>query len=335
MLLILRNPPTPKTIKQPKLSVHWHLGEEEEKRHGLGGGAARAFCRVFNLGKKGAKPDLRETARAFNIAKASQSEEYLSMVRIGEAAKRVAKSGLRQGTNFGLRSRDLLRRKHKAQQEAAWEQSKAMSVLERSLLLAERGQLVQQGLKEALAYGRHLQKLDAQAHAKKLEEARSVLAEFEGGVGQEQLNETKQLAPKLEGLLPWLRPVPSGLGVCFHVNHVGNDGVAQGLAWSSLSGKSNLPSSLGKEWDELHKMVMHSLSEPLCEETESMTRCRTYGLCLCCPSGKKLFAIHNRLLKNMKGTFGNKVGRSSLNDGLLVCQFVQYNEDGTIPLEEH
>ena len=82
---------------------------------------------------------------------------------------------------------------------------------------------------------------------------------------------------------------------------------------------TNMARCLDEDWRRRHTTLMHDTCPP-CGPTGQESRCKTAGVCLCCPSGKLLLTFSNRFIQAIKQVCPvDSDNRKLLANGKLVA----------------
>eukprot|EP00971_Amphidinium_carterae_P226871 4499515-Amphidinium_carterae.2 len=277
-----------------------------KSRQRPGGGPWRAFVYLCSA-RQEAKPKLGDIARQYRKERLANSALYKKACMVGRAGRLMGHKLKSNKSCFGVRQRTLKRAQSRRCKDALWQHTHDLSITDRSHALAAHAQAQKGTLKDGIAAARYQQRMDTLKKKAELEGAMTDLKHFEENFGQQQLRDVIAALPALSEISSSLTPVPMQVGCCF--SHAGGreHEVTNGVAWGSLSGKTNVPVALEKEWQYRHATIMHNNIPPSDVKVVD---------------GKKLHKFRNMVKTTMRRAFPGLAATNPLGTGSIVLQFV-------------
>eukprot|EP00971_Amphidinium_carterae_P036783 723281-Amphidinium_carterae.1 len=280
-------------------------------------GTWRAWVRMHTF-QNPEKANFSELSIAYREAKANNSPSFQRCMVMSAASKR-AFACKKVGGLFGARGRHCKKTAYRMSSLALWARCRTKTSLQKAAIVAAQAKGTDT-LAEALSAAKRHDFLEGTARRKAETEQKDTLSAWHMANAEEQLARLKNALPKF----PWnglpVLPLPSAHGLLYYLPCQGNEAASQALACATASQKSNLSAFLGKEWEEMHETIQQPNFKYASEKTSSRP-CREEGVCLCDQSGSKLYTMRNKLLKEMKITFGTKIRKEQLSAGQVLLRF--------------
>jgi len=280
------------------------------------GGAWRQYVAQQTRGSKGL-PRLTQLAEQYAALPLAERAELQVAGSLATAAARLDPGNRRRGIDVRqVRARAQLRL-----DMAHWERSLAAGLDEdhRQLAVVAHGEATGTGVKGALAMARAHRRMDlAKVEQERAEGARALQTYVEGAgkVGLD-LAQAAMPAANLGGLIPV--PSPPGL-YCMRFQPPLLDTAESVMSVLGANHRAtNMARCLDEDWRRRHTTLMHDTCPP-CGPTVRESRCKTAGVCLCCPSGKLLLTFSNRFIQAIKQVCPvDSDNRKLLANGKLVA----------------
>eukprot|EP00971_Amphidinium_carterae_P344748 6485336-Amphidinium_carterae.2 len=298
------------------------------KKYQPAGGAWRAWSHVHFFGQAGKKPDLASAAVAYREAKQTCSAEYLEAVKLGKlatASKHFSVGKQVGSSSFGARARTLQRSLVRDAKMALLQSSPGESLLQQAAALAEKAELTGMPLSAAVAHARELARAASRLKQAEIAKMEEEVRTFSTGIGLEQLQDIKAIAPQLFHGMSNITAVPSGLGLHIQMQAGNAELVGKAIAWaSSAAKKTNLGKSLGQAWSGLHQPILHDdCVDP--EDQKTPSPCQLAGRCVCSAYGQNLLAMKRALHRLVKASYSNHMDKQMLLNGMIVIQLSSNN----------
>eukprot|EP00971_Amphidinium_carterae_P341798 6480794-Amphidinium_carterae.2 len=295
----------------------------QRKRKGVGGGPWRAYVSQEKAHTNG-KANFRALAAGYRQVLATDPARLKQLRDMGAAARMVAKNRAGKRSAFGPTAREVQRTALKKVRQALWQQSCALSPLEKAIFITEHS-LVQRGdMAHALRVARTVQRLDGATEREKVEKQKEALAAWRDAAGACALEEFKSLLPELATQDLKMLPVPCSRGLALELPAIARPSASMAAAWASSTRTTQLSSALQQLWEEMHIPVKH---EDMDHAVKKVSDCCLAGRCLCCAGGKLLVQFKREVHKVMKAHLGTAACKCRLGQGAYVFKFNMAGED--------